>query len=118
MLSIRFLRVGKKHQPFFRIVATDKKNPPRGGRFLEILGFVNPFTKEKQLKRERIEYWLKVGAKPSDTVHNLLIREGLIKGAKKDVSPRIKEDKNKTTAGPTSPGPKTTSVIPDGGTAN
>jgi len=82
MLVIRFLRKGKKNQPFFRIVVTDKKNPPRGGRFLEIVGFFNPLTKEKKINKERVKYWLSVGAKPSTSLHNLLIKEGIIKGKK------------------------------------
>ena len=78
MLVIRFLRVGKKNQPSFKIVVTDKRKPPRGGRFVEELGFWNPLTKEKVLKPERIRYWLSKGAKPSDTVYNLLISEKII----------------------------------------
>ena len=91
MLTIRFLRTGKKNQPFFRIVVTDKKNPPRGGRFLEILGFFNPLTKEKKLKVERMKYWLSVGAQPSDRVHNLLVGEGILKGKKVDVHKKSKK---------------------------
>ena len=82
MLVIRFLRIGKKKQPFFRIVVTDKKNPPRGGRFLENVGFFNPKNKERKLNVGRIKYWLSVGAKPSARVYNLLILEGIIKGKK------------------------------------
>jgi len=82
MLVIRFLRVGKKNQPSFKIVVTDKRRPPRGGRFVEELGFYNPLKKEKVLKPERIKYWLSKGAKPSDTVYNLLISEKIIEGKK------------------------------------
>ena len=82
MLVIRFLRVGKKNQPVFKIVVTDKKNPPRGGRFVEQVGFYNPLTKEKNLKAERIKYWLSVGTQLSDTVHNLLVSEKIIEGKK------------------------------------
>ena len=82
MLTIRFLRTGKKNQPFYRMVVTDKKNPPRGGRFLEIVGFLNPFTKEKQIKADRIKHWISKGAKPSDTVHNILVQEKIIEGEK------------------------------------
>ena len=98
MLVIRFFRTGKKNQPFFRIVVTDKKNPPRGGRFSEVVGFFNPLTKEKNLKTERIKYWLSVGAQPSDTVHNLLIGEKIIEGKKIDV-----HKKPKTTTHPPHP---------------
>ena len=93
MLVIRFLRRGKKNQPFFRIVVTDKRNPPQGGRFLEILGFYNPLTKEKKVKTERVKHWLSVGAKPSDTVYNLLISEGVIKGKKLPVHSKTKKGK-------------------------
>lgn len=90
MLSIRFLRLGKKSQPFFRLVVTDKRNPPKGGRFLESLGFYNPLTKEKKLNGERIKHWLSVGAKPSGSVHNLLISEGIIEGKKIPVHKKAK----------------------------
>lgn len=89
MLVIRFFRVGKKNQPSFKMVVADKKNPPRGGRFIEEVGFFNPLTKEKIIRKERISYWLSVGAQPSASVHNLLVKENLLKGKK------IKKDKKK-----------------------
>lgn len=95
MLKIRFFRVGKKRQPSFKIVVTDQKNPPRGGRFVEEVGFYNPLTKEKVLKPERIKFWLEKGAKPSDTVHNLLVREGVIKGKKIGVHKKAKSKEEK-----------------------
>ena len=82
MIVIRFLRTGKKNQAFFRVVVTDKRNSTKAGRFLEILGFYNPLTKEKNLKADRIKYWISKGAQTSDTVHNLLINEGVIQGKK------------------------------------
>ena len=91
MLKIRLQRKGKKNQPFFRIIVTEKDNPPRGGRSLELLGFLNPSTKEKQLKADRIKHWLSVGAQPSDRVHNLLVVEGIIKEKKKSVHAKSKK---------------------------
>ena len=91
MLRIRFLRAGKKNRPFFRIVATDSTNPPQGGRFKEKLGFFDPLKKEVKLKSERIKYWISVGAQPSDRVHNLLIKEGVIKGEKVAVHSKAKK---------------------------
>jgi len=82
MLVIRYLRVGKKNQPSFKIVVTDKRKPPRGGRFVEILGFYNPLTKKKNVKKERILHWLSKGAQPSVSIHNLLISEKIIEGKK------------------------------------
>jgi len=95
MLVIRFLRVGKKNQPSFKIVVTDKRRPPRGGRFVEELGFYNPLKKEKILKPERIKYWLSVGAKPSDTVYNLLVSEKIIEGKKIPVHKKAKKKEEK-----------------------
>lgn len=94
MLALRFFRVGKKNQPSFKIVVTDKKNPPQGGKFVEEVGFYNPITKEKNLKKERIKYWLSVGAKPSIRVYNLLLEENILKG-KKISSHKKPKEKNK-----------------------
>ena len=82
MLVIRLFRVGKKNQPSFKIVVTDKRRPPGGGRFVEEVGFWNPLTKEKIFKGEKVKYWLSVGAKPSNTVYNLLIQSKTLKGKK------------------------------------
>jgi small subunit ribosomal protein S16 len=95
MLVIRFFRVGKKNQPSFKIIVTDKKNPPRGGKFVEEVGFWNPLTKEKALKGERIKYWLSVGAQPSESVYNLLISEKIIEGKKIPVHKKKKEKEEK-----------------------
>lgn len=93
MIVIRLIRRGKKNQPFFRIVVTDKRNSPKGGRFLEILGFFNPLTKEKGFKKERIKYWISVGAQTSDRVHNLLVSEKIIEGKKIAVHKKAKKKK-------------------------
>ncbi|MFH0859035.1 MAG: 30S ribosomal protein S16 [Patescibacteria group bacterium] len=82
MLVIRLLRAGKKNQPFFQIVVTEKKNPPKGGRFTERIGFYNPMTKEKNINSERVQYWLSKGAQPSDTVHNFLVDAKIIQASK------------------------------------
>lgn len=86
MLTIRLTRKGKKNQPFFRLIVTDKRNSPKGGRPVEVLGYVDPLTKRKSLEKERILYWLSKGAKPSDTVNNLLVQEKIIEGQKINVS--------------------------------
>ena len=85
MLKIRFFRTGRKNQPFYRIVVTDSRNAPQGGRFLEKVGFLNPFTKEQKLNEERIKYWLSSGAQPTDRVHNMLVEAKIIPGSKVDV---------------------------------
>lgn len=94
MLTIRYFRAGKKNQPFFKIVVTDKKNPPKGGVFAEELGFYNPITKEKRVNAERAKYWISVGAKPSDSVYNLFIKENILQGKKipsHNVKPKTEE---------------------------
>ncbi|PIS34722.1 MAG: 30S ribosomal protein S16 [Parcubacteria group bacterium CG08_land_8_20_14_0_20_43_9] len=82
MLSIRFSRQGKLHQPTYKIVVTEKTRSPKSGKFIEQLGSYNPLTKEKQINAERIKYWISKGAQPSDTVHNLLVRNKIIEGVK------------------------------------
>ena len=91
MLTIRLFRVGKKNQPSFKIVVTDKKNPPKSGRFVEEVGFYNTRTKEKVLRQERIKYWLSVGAQPSPTIRNLFIAEKIIEDKKIPVHKKSKK---------------------------
>ncbi len=88
MLKIRLQRTGRKHEPTFRLVLTDSKNSAKTGRFLEILGS-HDFRKENtDIKKERVLHWMKTGAKPTPTVHNLLITEKVIEGKKINVLPR------------------------------
>ncbi len=102
MLVIRLFRVGKKNQPSFKIVVTDKRRSTRAGRFVEEVGFYNPLTKEKVLKSERLKYWLSVGAKPSATIQNLLISEKITEGKKIPVHKKAKEkEKTSLTPAPT-----------------
>lgn len=81
MLVIRLARTGKKNQPSYRVVVTEKTNPVKG-KFLEILGHYTPRLKQKSLNTERIKYWISKGAQISDTVHNLLVNEKVIDKAK------------------------------------
>ncbi len=85
MLVIRFQRTGRKNDPAFRIVVTEKRSKPKSGE-LEILGSFHPKTKETVLENERILYWLSQGAKASPRAHNLFISKGIIQGEKIDVS--------------------------------
>ncbi|TSC94270.1 MAG: small subunit ribosomal protein S16 [Parcubacteria group bacterium Licking1014_1] len=91
MLVIRLTRKGKKNQPFFRVIVTDRRNPPKGGKPVEVLGYVDPLSKKKSLKKEKILYWLSMGAKPSITVHNLLVQEKIIEGKKVNVTKKSKK---------------------------
>ncbi len=75
MLVIRLRRTGSKKRPFFRVVVTDSA-AARESSFVEVLGHYNPRTTPETLdvKRERLDYWLKKGAQPSDTVRTLVAR--------------------------------------------
>jgi small subunit ribosomal protein S16 len=91
MLVIRLQRVGRKKVPIFRVVVTDRRNAPRSGKSLEFLGAYDPREGGiRQFNGERVRYWLSVGAQPTDTVYNLLVREKIISGKKIDVLPKKK----------------------------
>lgn len=90
MLKIRLQRVGRLHEPSFRLVLTDSKNSTKSGRFKEILGSYDPRKTNEALKAERINYWLSQGATPTDTVRNLLISKGIIRGKKVHVASPLK----------------------------
>lgn len=89
MLMIRFQRVGRRNDPAFRIVVTEKRSKPKSGE-LEILGSFHPKTKETRFKAERISYWFSQGAQASPRVHNLLVSRGVIKGEKIPVAPVLR----------------------------
>jgi small subunit ribosomal protein S16 len=75
MLAIRLRRTGSKKRPFFRVVVTDAR-AARDSSFVEVLGHYNPRTSPETLdiKRDRLEHWLKLGARPSDTIRTLVDR--------------------------------------------
>ena len=79
-VRIRMKKMGRKHQPFFRICAMDVRCP-RDGKVIEELGYYDPLVKETDaraiLKGERISYWLSVGAQPSDKVKVLIKKYGV-----------------------------------------
>ena len=81
MLKIRFQRVGRKNDPAFRIVVTERRSKPKSGG-VELLGSFHPKTKETRLEVERIRYWLSQGAEASPRVHNLLVTKDVIQGPK------------------------------------
>ena len=70
---IRLRRDGAKNSPYYRIVVADKHSP-RDGKFLELIGTYDPKKKDdnSSVKLERADYWIKQGARPSDTVRSLL----------------------------------------------
>ncbi|MBL8878644.1 MAG: 30S ribosomal protein S16 [Phycisphaerales bacterium] len=77
---LRMKRFGRTHRPVYRLGASDSRKP-RDGRVLEELGQYDPMNKDAaaqvKLNVERIQYWLSVGAQPSETVGNLLKQQGI-----------------------------------------
>lgn len=83
MLKIRLQRVGRKHDPSFRVVLTDSRRGPKSLKHIETLGSYNARGgRVPALKGERITHWITKGAQVSDTVHNLLIKNKVIRGKK------------------------------------
>jgi len=90
-VKLRLKRMGRRHRSFFRLNAMDGRMP-RDGKVLEELGWYDPVEadpqKQAELKLDRIQYWLSVGAQPSDTVADLLKRHGIRVGAKRSKGKR------------------------------
>jgi ribosomal protein S16 len=84
MLAIKLQRIGRKHQPSYRLVVAERRSkmaaPP-----VEDLGSYQPATKLAAFKKDRISYWLGIGAQPTVTAHNLLVKEGIVTGGKRMV---------------------------------
>ena len=78
-VKIRLARHGATKKPFYRIVVADGESK-RDGRYLENVGTYDPKVNPAKvtLKAERVQYWISKGATPTDTVRNLLKKEGLI----------------------------------------
>lgn len=94
MLRIRLTRTGRKNLAQYRIVVAEHKAPIKG-RFIEIIGSFNPRLEEKdglKINDERLKYWISVGAKPTDTVTNLLVDAGIF-----DAKQKIKKTSKKKT---------------------
>ncbi|MEK7464600.1 MAG: 30S ribosomal protein S16 [Patescibacteria group bacterium] len=81
MLAIKLQRQGKKHQASYRVVVAEKRSK-LGGRGVSDLGWFNPHNDKFELNKEEILRWMKVGAKPTATVHNLLVRAEVLKDKK------------------------------------
>ena len=77
----------------FRVVLQEHTKAPNSS-VQEILGFLNPHTGEKELKKDRIEHWLSKGAQASERVHNMLIDEEILKGNKIRTQGKMKKAKD------------------------
>ena len=107
MLVIRLARLGKKNQPTYRVVISDKHKDTFGAH-LACLGSYNPSVnpKEFKLNAEELKVWLSKGAQPSATVHNLLVENGLITAAKRRSGGRSKKSNTPDSEATSSPTPK------------
>jgi small subunit ribosomal protein S16 len=78
LVKIRLRRLGKKKQPFYKVVAADSR-AARTGKYIESIGSYNPLLEPMviEFREDRLFYWLKNGAQPTDTVRSLLQRKGL-----------------------------------------
>ena len=79
-VKLRLKRMGAKKRPFYRIVAADSRSP-RDGKFIELVGTYNPITEPAEIKvnEEVALKWLSNGAIPTDTVRDLLSKQGVMK---------------------------------------
>ena len=78
-VKLRLKRMGAKKRPFYRIVAADSRSP-RDGKFIEVVGTYNPITEPAEVKvnEELALKWLQNGAIPTDTVRDLLRKQGVM----------------------------------------
>ena len=92
MLMIRLQRVGRKHEPTFRLVLTDSKNGPKSGKYVAVLGSYDPRRENtiEQFDVEKIKSWMEKGAKLSITMHNFLVSKKIINAKKLNALPKKK----------------------------
>jgi small subunit ribosomal protein S16 len=76
-VKLRLMRIGKKKQPVYRVVAADSRSP-RDGRFIEILGTYEPRQEPTRvvIDNDKAVKWLRTGAQPTDTVARILTQSG------------------------------------------
>ncbi len=100
MLKIRLKRIGKKKEPHYRFVVSEASKP-RDSKTIEEIGNYNPLTKPSTIKidKERVKYWLSKGAQPTDTVAQILVKQGVFKSLKK--GSKLSDGKQKKKAKPT-----------------
>jgi len=88
MLMMRLQRVGRKNDPAYRIVVTDKRTGVKSDKHVDRLGSYNPKLNHIQLDAEKAKDWLSKGVQPSGTMHNILVSQKVIDAKKINVLPR------------------------------
>ena len=82
MLMIRFQRIGRKNDAAFRMAVLPKASGPKAGKYVDLVGTYNPKTKAMTVDGAKIKDWISKGAQVSPSLHNLLIKNGVLEGAK------------------------------------
>ena len=78
MVKMRLRRAGAKKQPFYRVIVADERSP-RGGRFIDEIGYYNPLgNSEIKIDADKAKDWLAKGVQPTDTVKALLKKNGVL----------------------------------------
>ena len=88
MLMMRLQRVGRKNDPSYRIVVTDKRTGPKSDKHIDRLGSYNPKMNHVQIDADKAKEWLSKGVQASDTVHNILVSQKIVDGKKINVLPK------------------------------
>jgi small subunit ribosomal protein S16 len=82
MLMIRFQRIGRKNDAAFRMAVLPKASGPKAGKYVDLVGTYNPKTKAMTVDGAKIKDWISKGAQVSPSLHNLLIKNGVLEGTK------------------------------------
>ncbi|MBI5644577.1 30S ribosomal protein S16 [Candidatus Kaiserbacteria bacterium] len=90
MLKIRMQRRGRINMPSYRLIVVEHTEGPKTGNIVEKVGTYEPRSKTRALNEDRIKYWMSVGAKPSATVHNMLVSLGILNAKKINILPAYK----------------------------
>ena len=90
MVKIRLKRMGTTKRPVYRLVVADSRSP-RDGRFIESIGFYDPLPNPAvvTIDAERVQLWLRRGARPSDSARQLLVKEGILAARPFKITPRV-----------------------------
>jgi small subunit ribosomal protein S16 len=102
LVKIRLKRMGTTKRPVYRLVVADSRSP-RDGRFIESIGFYDPLPNPAvvRIDAERVQLWLKRGARPSDSARQLLVKEGILAARPFKITVRVEtaETANVSTSG-------------------
>jgi small subunit ribosomal protein S16 len=90
LVKIRLKRMGTTKRPVYRLVVADSRSP-RDGRFIESIGFYDPLPNPAvvTIDTERVQLWLRRGARPSDSARQLLVKEGILAARPFKITPKV-----------------------------